>query len=129
VKAGPKQAVDESRLPWRPRASESESERFERFARKYLRLAGGAPLVLRPWHLDLVASVWDADPRESGCWCFCGTASAVSRSGGCLVALLGALVDRFSSAFLVGAISAVLGLVASRTRTRPNNRNPRSFPH
>jgi hypothetical protein len=67
-------------------------------------------------------------PVESGCWCFCGTASAVSRSGGCLVALLGALVDRFSSAFLVGAIFAVLGLVASLTLIRRDELEPQILP-
>jgi hypothetical protein len=44
-------------------------------------------------------------------WCFCGTASAVLRSGGCLVALLGAVdggasdteqVGEFGGAVLTG---------------------------
>jgi len=30
-------------------------------------------------------------PSSARHWCFCGTASAVSPSGGCLVALLGAV--------------------------------------
>ena len=35
-------------------------------------------------------------------WCFCGTASAVSPSGGCLVALLGAVDGGASDAEQVG---------------------------
>jgi hypothetical protein len=44
------------------------------------------------------------------------------------VALLGALVDRFSSAFLVGAIFAVLGLVASLTLIRRDELEPQILP-
>jgi phage terminase large subunit-like protein len=61
MKAGPKSAVDASPLPWHPHGS--ESARFAQFCRKFLRLADGKPLILRAWQRELVASVWDADPR------------------------------------------------------------------
>ena len=60
--AGPKPAVDPSELPWRPvRGPESES--FADFCTRFLRLGGGKPLILRDWQRDLVASVWDGEPR------------------------------------------------------------------
>lgn len=63
MRAGPKRAVDDSVLPFRPRSNGPESERFAQFCRKYLRLSGGTPLILRDWQRELVSSVWDADPR------------------------------------------------------------------
>lgn len=65
MKAGPKAAVDGSPLPWRPRSA--GSARFGRFCETYVRVPSGtgalAPLRLRPWQVDLVGSVLDADPR------------------------------------------------------------------
>ena len=41
-------------------------------------------------------------------WCFCGTASAVLRSGGCLVALLGAVDGGASDTEQVGQFGAAV---------------------
>lgn len=59
--AGPKKAVDPSPLSWCPRGS--ESERFAQFCGEFLRLPDGKLLILRDWQREMVASVWDADPR------------------------------------------------------------------
>ena len=64
MRAGPKAAVDDSALPWRPRGS--ESERFAQFCRRFLVVqhgfGAGKPLKIRDWQRELVASVLDADP-------------------------------------------------------------------
>lgn len=70
MKAGPKSAVDDSLLPWRPRST--GSSRFERFCGRYLRVPEGEgalePLRLRRWQRELVGSVLDApvQPRTAG---------------------------------------------------------------
>jgi len=65
MKAGPKAAVDDSPLPWRPRSS--GSARFARFCETYVTVPKGtgarSPLRLRGWQRELVGSVLDADPR------------------------------------------------------------------
>jgi len=65
VKAGPKAAVDASPLPFRPRAV--GAARFAKFCEKYVKTPKGtgarSPMRLRPWQVDLVGSVLDADPR------------------------------------------------------------------
>lgn len=65
MKAGPKAAVDDSPLPWRPRST--GSARFARFCEKFVKVPKGvgarSPLRLRGWQRDLVGSVLDADPR------------------------------------------------------------------
>lgn len=65
MKAGPKAAVDESRLPFRP--GSVGAVRFGKFCASFLLPPKGAgarkPMRLRPWQLDLVGSVLDADPR------------------------------------------------------------------
>lgn len=65
MRAGPKAAVDGSRLPWRPRTQ--GAARFAAFARKFLIVPKGEgalkPLLLRPWQVDLCASILDPDPR------------------------------------------------------------------
>ena len=64
MKAGPKAKVDATALPFRPR--KHGAARFAAFAQKFIRVPKGTgalkPLKLRPWQLDLVASVEDADP-------------------------------------------------------------------
>ncbi len=66
MKAGPKAAVDGSPLPFRPRSSVG-SERFGKFCEKFILTPKGtgarSPMRLRPWQLDLVGSVLDAEPR------------------------------------------------------------------
>ena len=65
MKAGPKAAVDDSPLPWRPRST--GSARFSKFCETYVKVPSGTgvktPLRLRDWQRDLVGSVLDADPQ------------------------------------------------------------------
>lgn len=65
MKAGPKAAVDPTRLPWRPRSV--GSARFAKFCERFVKVPSGTgalePLRLRTWQRDLVGSVLDADPR------------------------------------------------------------------
>lgn len=65
TKAGPKAAVEAGPLPYNPRGT--ESEKFEKFCAKYIRVPSGTgagkAFRLRPWQRDLVASVFDASPR------------------------------------------------------------------
>ncbi|MCG7582783.1 terminase large subunit domain-containing protein [Mycolicibacterium sp. OfavD-34-C] len=71
MRAGPKAAVDDSVLPFRPRTT-VESERFGKFCEKYVRVPKGtgarSPLRLRNWQLDLAGSVLDSvpQPRTAG---------------------------------------------------------------
>jgi hypothetical protein len=39
------------------------SERFAQFCREYIRLGHNRPLILAPFQVDLVSSVWDVEPR------------------------------------------------------------------
>lgn len=70
MKAGPKSAVLDSPLPWRPRVV--GSRRFAKFCERYIRVPSGtgalSPLRLRAWQVALVASVLDAavQPRTAG---------------------------------------------------------------
>ncbi len=65
MKAGPKAAVDQTPLPFRPRST--GAARFASFCTKFIRVpkATGAlsPMKLRPWQQDLVGSVLAAHPR------------------------------------------------------------------
>jgi phage terminase large subunit-like protein len=65
MKAGPKAAVDDSVLPWRPRAT--GAARFAKFCEKFIRVPKGkgalSPLRLRDWQLDLGGSILDPDPQ------------------------------------------------------------------
>ncbi|BBY42182.1 terminase large subunit domain-containing protein [Mycolicibacterium celeriflavum] len=65
MKAGPKGAVDDSALPWRPRSS--GSARFASFCQKFVKVPKGTgaktPLRLRDWQRELVGSVLDSQPR------------------------------------------------------------------
>lgn len=65
MKAGPKAAVDGRVLPFRPRST--GAERFAKFCERFIRVPKGTgalgPLRLRPWQIELVGSVLDADPR------------------------------------------------------------------
>ncbi len=69
MRRGPKgkSDVDQTPLPFRGRGA--ESERFAQFCRKYLTVTDGkrkkVPMVLRDWQKDLVASVWDTDPKPA----------------------------------------------------------------
>jgi hypothetical protein len=67
VKAGPKAAVDSSRLPFRSR--HRGGERFAAFCREYVVVPKGhgalRRLRPRPWQVDLVSSVWGADPKAA----------------------------------------------------------------
>jgi phage terminase large subunit-like protein len=72
MKAGPKAAVDADPLPLRTDAT--GAARFAAFCEQFLRVPKGTgalgPLRLRPWQVDLVASVLDADPRpRTAGWC------------------------------------------------------------
>jgi phage terminase large subunit-like protein len=64
MKAGPKAAVDDSVLPFRPRSV--GAARFGAFAEKFIKVPKGqgalSSLRLRDWQRDLVGSVEDADP-------------------------------------------------------------------
>ncbi len=70
MKAGPKAAVDPSALPFRPR--KTGSARFEAFCSRFIVTPKGtgarSPMRLRPWQVDLVGSVLDAErrPRTAG---------------------------------------------------------------
>ena len=71
MRAGPKRAVDDSVLPFRPRSN--GSARFAAFCEKFIHVRESrrvVPLRLRPWQRELVGSVLDADPqpRIAG-WC------------------------------------------------------------
>lgn len=69
MKAGPKAAVDDSPLPFRP-SSEVESERFLAFADKFLRVPKGTnsrgKLNPRPWQMDIARDVLDSGARTVG---------------------------------------------------------------
>lgn len=69
MRAGPKQAVDESALPFRPRST-VESERFLAFADKFLRVPKGTgakgKLHLRDWQVDVARDVLDSGARTVG---------------------------------------------------------------
>jgi hypothetical protein len=64
TKAGPKQAVDASPLPFRTTAT--GARRFAKFCQRFITVPEGegalGRLVLRQWQVELVASVWDAAP-------------------------------------------------------------------
>ena len=65
MRAGPKAAVDPSALPFDFEGS--GSARFAAFSEQFLRAPKGKgarePLLLRPWQIELVGSVLDADPQ------------------------------------------------------------------
>ena len=65
MKAGPKASVDGSPLPFRPRST--GAAQFGKFCERFVQTPKGtgarSPMKLRPWQLDLVGSVLDADPR------------------------------------------------------------------
>lgn len=65
MKAGPKAAVDESPLPWRPRLK--GADQFAAFCSKFIITPKGKgakkPMVLRDWQRDLVATVLDDKPK------------------------------------------------------------------
>lgn len=65
MKAGPKAAVDASVLPFR--SSKTGAARFEAFTAKYVMTPKGTgarkAMRLRPWQVELVASILDPDPR------------------------------------------------------------------
>lgn len=72
MKAGPKQAVDDSALPFR--SSLTGSARFAAWCKRHIRVPKGTnarkPLILREWQRELVGSVLDADPRPRiAGWC------------------------------------------------------------
>lgn len=71
MKAGPKRAVDDSVLPFRPRSD--GSARFAAFCERFVKVRESKRVValrLRPWQQELVGSVLDAEtqPRVAG-WC------------------------------------------------------------
>lgn len=71
MRAGPKQAVDGSVLPFRARSR--GSTRFAAFCDKFIKVRESkrvVPLRMRPWQRELVGTVLDADPqpRVAG-WC------------------------------------------------------------
>ena len=79
MKAGPKAAVDDSVLLFRPRPT--GSARFAKFGEKFVKVPKGtgarSPLLLRPWQVELVGSVLDAEtqPRTAGWSCLAGKES------------------------------------------------------
>ena len=62
MRAGPKAAVDETPLPFRPRST--GADRFASFCEKFVRVPKGrdalSPLKLRPWQVDLVGKARSA---------------------------------------------------------------------
>ncbi|ALG84691.1 terminase large subunit domain-containing protein [Gordonia phthalatica] len=70
MKAGPKAAVDPTPLPFRPR--KTGAARLAAFCQKFIKTPKGTgalkPMKLRPWQIDLVGSVLDAEvqPRTAG---------------------------------------------------------------
>ncbi|WP_099025624.1 terminase large subunit domain-containing protein [Mycolicibacterium palauense] len=71
MRAGPKRAVDDSVLPFRPRSDGSAA--FAAFCEKFVKVRESrrvVPLRLRPWQRELLGSVLDSDPvpRVAG-WC------------------------------------------------------------
>lgn len=64
MRAGPKRDPENSE-PIKIKAK--GSRQFELFAQRYVRVPRGRgvgkPLKIRPWQRELVASIWDADPR------------------------------------------------------------------
>lgn len=70
MKAGPKPKADPSPLPFAP--NKIGAARFAAFCQKFIVVPKGTdaldPLRLRPWQIELVASVWDAPvrPRVAG---------------------------------------------------------------
>ncbi|CPT00582.1 phage terminase [Mycobacteroides abscessus subsp. abscessus] len=72
MRAGPKRAVDDSVLPFRPRSNGTAA--FVAFSKKFIRVPKGTgallPLAPRDWQCELVGSVLDAPerPRVAG-WC------------------------------------------------------------
>lgn len=69
MRAGPKAAVDDSPLPFKPR-SEVESERFVKFVDKFILTPKGTgargTLRLRDWQVDIAADVLDSNARTVG---------------------------------------------------------------
>lgn len=65
MKAGPKGSADPTPLPFRSR--KTGAARFEAWCSKFVKVPSGKgarkPLRLRPWQVELVGSVLDADPR------------------------------------------------------------------
>lgn len=65
MRAGPKAAVSSDPLPWSPRVK--GSARFGKFTERFIVTPKGtgarSPMRLRPWQIELVGSVLDADPR------------------------------------------------------------------
>lgn len=65
MRAGPKAAVSPEPLPWSPRVK--GSARFAKFTSTFVVTPKGtgarSPMRLRPWQIELVGSVLDADPR------------------------------------------------------------------
>lgn len=79
MKAGPKAAVDDSVLLFRPRST--GSARFATFGEKFVKVPKGtgarSPLLLRPWKVELVARCWTPRPSPAppdGC-CLAGKES------------------------------------------------------
>ncbi|RBP64144.1 phage terminase large subunit-like protein [Brevibacterium sanguinis] len=69
MKAGPKAAVDDSPLPFRPR-TKVESERFVKWTEKFVKVPKGTgartKLRLRPWQVEIAADVLDSGARTVG---------------------------------------------------------------
>lgn len=65
MKAGPKGAIDETPLPWKPRLK--GADQFAAFCKKFIVTPKGKgakkPMVLRQWQRDLVATVLDDKPK------------------------------------------------------------------
>lgn len=70
MKAGPKGAVDESPLPWNPRAKGADQLRL--FAQKFLVVPRGKgakkAFHIRDWQLDLCRTLLDDDEVSLACW-------------------------------------------------------------
>ena len=61
-------------LPWRPARRLTAAGRFEDFAAKFLvipkGIGSGQPMRIHDFQRDLIASVWDAEPRPAlAAWC------------------------------------------------------------
>lgn len=104
AKTGPKAQADESPLPFRPRVT--GAARFAKFCEKFIvtpkGYGAGKPMRLRPWQVELVGSVLDADPMPVQAGWMMPRGSAKST----LVAALG-LYD-----LLLGEVGASIVVVA-----------------
>src|SRR5271166_5833713 len=72
-------------LPFRRTGDEVAD--FERFCSKFIRLAGGRKMILRPWQVDIVSMVWGDRPKLSALAIGRGNAKSTLAAAMCLYRL------------------------------------------